>query len=468
MENYERKIDTKLIMSIIATGIMAFTGVVIETAMNVTFPTLMREFQINTSTVQWLTTGYLLILSVIIPASSYFKKNFTLKSLFITAEIFFTAGTILDAFAPSFFILLSGRILQGFGAGIALPLMFNIVLDQVPLNHLGTMMGAATLIIAISPAVGPSFGGFIINYWGWRMIFIALLPLLAAAFFVGVFSIRSTANPVRTPFDWPGFLLLSISFSCLIFAAGASGNTGWNDPFILGAFFICIMTFIIFYKYAGKSAHPIFYPSVFHIRTFTLSVIVIGIVQFLCLGLGFLIPNYSQLVSGEKALVAGLLLLPGCIIGAFITPLSGRIMDRIGARKPIIIGNICMIAATFLYSILAQHLTTMLFVLIYTIFTIGQGFSSGTSMTNGLRQLPAKLRADGNAVCTTFQQLSGAIGTAVVSALISAEQKRLPDQLPYATMLGSQNALFLLFILACAALICSVIIFRDIKKLQRS
>ena len=129
MEHEERRIDARLILSIVATGIMAFAGVVIETAMNVTFPTLMKEFQVSTSTVQWMTTGYLLVLSIIVPVSAFLKKRFKMKRLFITAGLFFIVGTIIDAIAPSFSILLTGRLLQGVGAGIALPLMFNIVIE---------------------------------------------------------------------------------------------------------------------------------------------------------------------------------------------------------------------------------------------------------------------------------------------------------------------------------------------------
>lgn len=126
--NEDKKIDLKLILSIVATGIMSFSGVVVETAMNVTFPSLMEEFQIGTSSVQWITTGYLLV-----------------------------------------------RLIQGVGTGIALPLMFNITMEQVPEEKLGVMMGTASLITAMAPAVGPSLGGFIVNHFGWRIVFIALL-----------------------------------------------------------------------------------------------------------------------------------------------------------------------------------------------------------------------------------------------------------------------------------------------------
>lgn len=136
-----KKIDLKLILSIVATGIMSFSGVVVETAMNVTFPSLIEEFQIGTSSVQWITTGYLLVLAAV---------------------------------TPVFSLLLLGRLIQGVGTGIALPLMFNITMEQVPEEKLGVMMGTASLITAMAPAVGPSLGGFIVNHFGWRIVFILL------------------------------------------------------------------------------------------------------------------------------------------------------------------------------------------------------------------------------------------------------------------------------------------------------
>lgn len=139
--NEDKKIDLKLILSIVATGIMSFSGVVVETAMNVTFPSLMEEFQIGTSSVQWITTGYLLVLAAV---------------------------------TPVFSLLLLGRLIRGVGTGIALPLMFNITMEQVPEEKLGVMMGTASLITAMAPAVGPSLGGFIVNHFGWRIVFILL------------------------------------------------------------------------------------------------------------------------------------------------------------------------------------------------------------------------------------------------------------------------------------------------------
>lgn len=458
-DNFEKKIDLKLILAIIATGIMSFSGVVIETAMNITFPTLMREFHITTATVQWLTTGYLLVLAIIIPTSSFLKNRFTTKSLFLTAVLLFISGIIIDASAPAFSFILFGRILQGFGTGIALPLMFNIVLEQVPLNKLGTMMGIATLVIAVSPAVGPSFGGMIINYFGWRMIFVTLLPLLVTALLLGLYSIRQVTHVKKISFDWFGYFFLAIGFASLIFATSSAGRVGWGSIQVIGYLGICIAALIIFCRHSLKIKNPIIHLSVFKYKSFTFSVCVLSLVQFICLGLGFLIPNYSQLVSGENALIAGCLLLPGCLVGAFLAPVSGRILDSLGARKPILFGNVCIMIATFVYSMLARNLTLLIFILFYILFTIGQGFTAGNSMTNGIRHLPDSLSPDGNAVCNTLQQLSGAIGTSIVATIISAEQTKFPKQLVLSIVIGTRNALWLLFLLAIVAFICSLCVF---------
>lgn len=337
-ETIEKKIDAKLILSIIAAGIMSFSGVVVETAMNVTFPTLMEEFGIGTSTVQWITTGYLLVLACIIPASSYLKKCFTTRALFVTAICLFIVGTVMAAVTPVFSLLLVGRLIQGIGTGIALPLMFNIVLEQVPEERLGLMMGIASLITAMAPAVGPSIGGLIVSNFGWRMIFVALLPLLVLAFLFGIFSIRQVTDTKQISFQFADYLFLAAGFACFIFATSTASESGWTSVPVIVLFLASIISLVIFYRRSIRSKNPLIDLHVFRTLPFTLSVFVILLIQFICLGLGFLIPNYAQIVSGQDAFLAGCLLLPGCLLGAVLSPVSGRILDRFGAERPILAG----------------------------------------------------------------------------------------------------------------------------------
>ena len=464
MENeFERKLDLKLILSIIAAGLMSFTGVVVETSMNVTFPTLMKEFGVDTATVQWITTGYLLVLSVIIPLSSFLKKRFRMKQLFLFAIIIFIIATVMCMPAPDFWLLLAGRLLQGVGTGIALPLMFNIVLEQAPYEKMGFMMGVASLVTAIAPAVGPSFGGLIVNTLGWRMIFVFLLPLLVISMLMGIYAIRQSSVTERISFDTYGYLFLIICFVCFIFAVNLASSHGWISVQVTGLFLISLAALIAFVKRASGTDRPLIRVEVFRTEKFTFSVLYLLLIQFICLGVGFLLPNFAQLVMGDNALTAGCILLPGCIVGALLTPFTGKLLDKCGAALPILIGAASALVAAVLFALFVRTATTAELTGIYMFFAAAQGFTVGNIMTNGLRSLPDALNADGNAVFSTFQQLAGAIGTSVVSTIVAAAQQKYPDDMAAGTMCGTQNAFVLLLAMSAVMAFCAVMAVRRSK-----
>lgn len=461
-----RVLDARLLLSIIAAGIMSFSGVVVETAMNVTFPTLMHEFNIGTSLVQWITTGYLLVLALIIPTSAYLKRRFATRSLFTAAISSFLAGTLLAAWSPYFNVLLIGRLLQGIGTGIALPMMFNIILEQVPGERLGFMIGIASLITAMAPAVGPSLGGMIVSYFGWRMIFVSLLPFLLLSAILGIKNIRQAGKLEQSSFNFSLYLLLIIGFSSLIFATSIASDFGWFSIEVLALFAICLIALTAFYKQSLNSNAPLLRVEIFRYLPYTLSTASLLLVGFICLGLGFLIPNYAQLVSHTDAFTAGCLLLPGCIIGAMLAPISGRLLDKFGAKRPILLGNASILVSVICYSLYPGELSSLLFIIFYLFFAFGQGFSMGTIMTNGLSQLPEELNADGNAAMNTLLQLAGAVGTAVISTIVATAQAADPSNIAHATMLGSRHGFFVLAVSAVLILCCSLKVFALIKNKQ--
>lgn len=445
-ENFERKTDAKLILSIVAAGIMSFTGVVVETAMNTTFPTLMREFSVSTSTVQWITTGYLLVLAIVIPSSAYLKTRFLTKQLFLTAIILFMAGTLLCAFAPFFFLLLLGRLVQGIGTGIALPLMFNIVQEQAPLDKMGFLMGIASLITAIAPAVGPFFGGLIIELLGWRMIFIILFPLLVLSLIFGVYAIRQASETKKAHYDLSGNLLLAVCFTALILGVNSAGTKGWLSLQVL-ILILCAVLFASFYVlHARKAARPLISLDIFSTSGFVFSLCAMIILQFITLGIGFLIPNFAQIAWGKNAFVAGCILLPGCALGAALAPVSGRILDSLGAAKPLRFGAFCIMISSALFMMPLSKSSVLILTLIYMIYTLGQGFTSGNTLTNGLAALPAELNKDGNAAFNTMQQLGGAVGTAVASSVVAVYQGDTAVPLSVSTLSGTHAAFILLFV----------------------
>lgn len=443
-----KTIDLKLLLSILATGAMTFGGIVAETAMNVTFPTLMKEFQVNTAAVQWITTGYLFILALIIPLSAYLKRKYKMKNLFAAASFLFILGTVVCAAAPNFSFLLAGRIIQGMGTGIALPLMFNIILEQVPLGKLGLMIGIATLITGTAPAVGPLAGGYIVKIYSWRMIFVFLIPLLVTAFFLGIYSIRQI-TPTETPvFQYRQYAVLVIAFILFISAVSLASSLGFAHLKVLGLYCLTLFCFYLFYRICNKSNAPLINISIFKNRFFVCSLFSLIMIIFICLGLGFIIPNYAQLVYGENSFTAGCLLLPGCVCAAFLAPFAGKIYDRFSRKLPILAGSVSIFLSLGLFFFSAQNLTNGSIIVFYLFFAAGQGLAFGTSTTNTLRQLSEKDSMDANAVINTLQQMAAAFGTSFVAAIIAASQSKSGISFAKATVDGSQDAFLLLFCLA--------------------
>lgn len=461
----EKQLNTKLILSIIAAGLMSFCGVVVETATNVTFPTLMKEFSVNTSTVQWMTTGYLLVASIMMPLSAYLKHNFTSKKLFITAAILFIIGLFIDGIAPNFSLLVLGRIIQGIGAGIALPLMFNIILEQAPASKIGLLMGIGTLITAIAPAVGPTFGGLVVNSLGWRSIFILLLPVVLIALLMGAYAIQQVNPPVKSKLNILDVLLMSVAFIGLILGFSNLSSVAAKPLAFWLPLAIGIFALILFIRHSLHSESPLIDIGILKNHKYSEHLGAFFLIQLGALGMSFVLPNYVQLVNLKSALVAGLVVLPGAALGAVFAPLGGSILDKLGARKPILVGIILEIIAMALYVSFGRSLSNSLILVFYLLFMLGMGLVMGNTMTNGLTQLPNNKTADGNGLFNTVQQFAGAVGTSIVSTIVTISQNSsLPKSYAARTAIGSQNS----FIILLVFLVIALILLNSATRLQKN
>lgn len=447
-----KTLNSKLILSILATGLLAFSGIVVETATNVTFPTLMKEFNVTTSSVQWLTTGYLLVASIMMPLSAFLKNNFTSKKLFTIAASLFAIGLLADALAPVFMVLVVGRVIQGIGAGIALPLMFNIILEQAPQEKIGFLMGIGTLIVAIAPAVGPTFGGIIVDAFGWRSIFGSLIPVVIIALIIGMLEIQQVTKPIKSTLDFLSVLYIAVTFIGLIvgFSNLSKGLVYFLIPTLIGVIFL-----ILFIKRSNSIEKPLLNLKVLGNKLFRKHLVAFFLFQMAALGMSFILPNYIQLVNQKSALIAGLVVLPGAALGAIFAPLSGILLDHLGARKPIIFGAFLQIISMIIFSIFGKNLFVWSVLILYVIYMGGIGTSFGNTMTNGIGQLDKFDTADGNGLFNTVQQFAGAVGTSVISAIVATSQSA-NSGLSYAikTATGSQHAfIFLLILLILAGLL---------------
>ena len=220
----DENISINLILAILSTGIMAFIGILTETLTNVLFPGLMAEFHVDTSTVQWLTTGYLLTVALVTPLSSYFKRKLKLRTIFLTAIVLCITGCLMAACTLNFPMLMTARILQGAGTGIALPLMFNIILEQSPKSKIGMLMGVGGMVVAVAPALGPTVGGLVGTFMPWRWIFVILLPFLFVSLVCGPKTIHQVTPTEEAHINPLHVLCLAVGFVCFVFALDRGGS----------------------------------------------------------------------------------------------------------------------------------------------------------------------------------------------------------------------------------------------------
>ena len=415
----QRKLDAKLICSIFAAGLMSFSGVLIETAGNVTFPVLMNDFHVNMATVQWMTTGYLLVASINMLLSAYLKRNFSSRKLFVTAAVLFICGLLIDAVANQFIFLVLGRVIQGAGAGIAIPLMFNIILERTPLDKIGLLMGIGTMITAVAPALGPTFGGLVVNTLGWRYIFIFIIPVMIISLIMGLTAITGETGQVKhTKLDVVGFISIALTFIGLIFAFSNLSTILQKPLMFISPLVIGIISLMVFIKHSLNTSNPLINIRVFKKTKFTQGITAYFIFQVNTLGLSFILPNYVQIVNHSTAMTAGLLLLTGGLVGAIMSPISGRLLDNYGAQKPIMTGAVFEIIGGLLYCIFASSLTSGKIILFYTITMLGIGLVMGDTMTASIGQLAESENTDGNGLFNMAQQFAGAVGTAIISAIM--------------------------------------------------
>lgn len=465
MNNTQTKIPLRLTLSVVAACLVSFCGLLIETAVNVAFPTIMADFDVTTKAVQWLTTGNLLVVAMITPLSSFLQRRFHLKSLFIFSTICFMVGTILAIIAPGFSVLLFARLVQGVGTGVGVPIAFCIILEQIPFEKTGTYIGFGALVSAAAPALGPTYGGVITSTLGWRSIFIILIPVLIFTLVLGIVTIREIHQPEKVPMDMLGILLIMLTFFCLVFGFANIGSIVTNPVLEIVFFAVGIAALVFFVKHCTKSDHPLICIDAFKNIPFDCHLVCFFLINAIMLGAAFLLPNFSQIVLAVSSMFAGLMLLPGAGCNAMIGPFSGAVLDKIGAKLPIMTGTIMMAAGIFLFMVFGSILSSGLIIGFYIIFGLGCGIAFGNTMTIGMMRLPMELKSYGNTSFNTLMQFAGAVGTSVCAACVAFSQNSAANVSYEAkTMTGTIHGFIFLFVLTLVCVILQMVGFKYYEK----
>ncbi|MFF2795655.1 DHA2 family efflux MFS transporter permease subunit [Lysinibacillus xylanilyticus] len=462
-------INKKVLLTVLILG--CFLSTLNQTLLNVALSNLMDVFSVSATTVQWLSTGFMLVNGVLVPITAYLMKRFSTRQLFISSMLFLLLGSIFCAVAPNFATLLIGRMIQAIGAGIIMPLLMSIVMVIFPPEKRGSMMGLIGLAIIFAPAIAPTLAGFVIDYYSWRWLFIGIIPFVVIIIFMAMKYLINVSETAKPKLDVLSVILSTIGFGLILYGFSNAGSHGWDDKVVIASILVGIMTTAIFCLRQIKSDDPLLNLSVFNNKLFTLTSIINIIVTMMMYADMILLPIYLQNGRGFTALDAGLLLLPGALVNAFMSPVTGKMYDRFGAKPLFIIGLIFVIPSMWVVTDLTET-TAYSFLIIRTIFLrIGLSFITMPLNTASLNALPKTLVTHGTAVNNTLRQIAGAIGSAVVITIFTAQTtnhaKTLLAETPNATaegirtlasILGSSDAYYFMTILAIIAFVLTLFV----------
>lgn len=407
----------------------SFCTVLNQTILATAFPTLMKAFDVSTSTVQWLTTGFLLVNGIMIPVSAWLINRFNSKILYISAMLVFLIGTIICFIAPTdnFSILLAGRLVQAAGVGISMPILQTIMLTIFPPEKRGSAMGMSGIVIGLAPALGPTLSGWIIDSYTWRDLFGMIIPIVIVVLILSFFLMRSVIPLTHPKIDILSVVLSTLGFGSLLYGFSSVGDKGWTSPLVLTTLIIGVLVIGLFVWRQLTLEEPFLELRVFKSPIFTIAAILSGVTNMAMVGAEMVLPLYLQNIHGLSAFHSGLSLLIGSLMMGIMMPITGQLFDRYGARNLAILGMFLLTAATIPFAFLNRNTSLVYLIVLYAVRMFGISMVMMPVTTSGMNALPTHLMSHGTAVNNTSRQIASSIGTAIlISVLSSVTTNNLP------------------------------------------
>lgn len=404
--------------------VAAFVAILNETTMGIAIPHLNADLGIPPELGQWLTSAFMLTMAVVIPTTGFILQRFTTRQVFIAAMVSFSLGTLVALVAPGFGVLLVGRVIQAAGTGIMMPLLMTTIMNVVPPQSRGRMMGRVGLVISLAPAIGPTLAGAVLETLHWRALFAIILPIALISLFIGVKWMTNLGETRKVPLDVLSIPLAALGFGGIVFGLsqfggeGGSGETSGVIALVVGA--VALALFVWRQLVLQRIDDALLDLRVFRSVNFTFAVIIMAILALSMFGTLTLLPQYLQNVAGLNALEAGLILLPGSVLMGLLGPVMGRVYDARGTRPLLIPGTILVSAALFYYSTVGEHTVWWVLIIVQAAMSVGLAMSFTPLFSASLGSLPRSLYSHGSAVLNTLQQVGGAAGVAVLTVTYSA------------------------------------------------
>jgi EmrB/QacA subfamily drug resistance transporter len=413
------------VLPLVVLVIGMFMSVLDTSIVNVAIPTIQNQFGGTTDDVQWIVTAYTLTLGVVVPATAWLGDRFGLNRVYILALLLFAAGSALCGLAWDLNSLVAFRIVQAIPGGILPVITLSMLYQIVPRQRLGAAMGLYGLGVVFAPAIGPTLGGYLVEYVNWRLIFYINVPIGILGAVAAVLVLPRFPRLARRRFDVLGFITIAAGLFSLLLAASEGESWGWYSYPILGLFTASAFSLALFVVIELEVADPLLDIRIFRYWPFTNSLILISVLTMVLFGVVFYIPQFLQVVQNWKALESGLTLLPQALIMGALMPIAGRIYDRIGPRWPATIGLVIAAGGTYLLHTLTIDTPRERVMWLLAVQAVGLGLALAPIMTGGIAGIPVAQSNVASAWNNVARNVAGAFGVAVLTAIQVTQRAQL-------------------------------------------
>jgi len=448
--------ETVRLLGVLMVG--AFVVILNETAMNVALATIMADLNVTERTAQWLTTGFMLTMAVVIPSTGWLLQRLTTRQAFTLAMSLFSVGTLVCALSFSFPLLLAGRVVQATGTAIMMPLLMTTTVEVVPPQMRGRVMGLTSMVISVAPAIGPALSGLVLQFLSWRYVFLVVLPIALAILGLGQRFVRNLAPGRRVGLDLISLPLAALGFGGLVYGLSLVGNPlvpAWELQAVLAVGAVALAGFLWRQVQLQREDAALLDLRTFTIPTFAIAIAVMAIVMATLFGAIIALPLVLQNVLHLDPLAVGLLLLPGGLLMGLLGPVVGRLYDRVGPRWLVIPGGLAVAGAFVIFASVTPDSHWWHLLGANLLMSLGLAFMFTPLFTTALGALPHHLRSYGSATVGTVQQVAGAAGTALFVTIMSTVAATTPGPPEAALAAGARAAFGVVGLLWLAGIVLS-------------
>jgi EmrB/QacA subfamily drug resistance transporter len=395
------------------------------TIVNVALDALSRDLGAPLSTIQWVSTGYLLSLAMVIPLAGWMSERFGAKRVWLVSVTLFGLGSALCGLASSAGMLIFFRVLQGLGGGMIMPVAMSVLAQTAGPQRLGRVMSVVGVPTLLGPILGPVIGGVIVDSTTWRWIFyvnvpIAILGLILAARLLPADTGRADAGRL----DWVGLGLISPGLAGIVFGLSETeSHGGITDAVAFGPILAGVVLVALFVVHSLRKDRPLIDLGLFRSRSFSAAAVTTFALGGSLFGTMLLLPLYYQVARGESALAAGLLMAPQGLGAALSLSYAGRLADRVGGGRVALVGCSIMTLATVPLAAVGAGTSYVLLAGVLFVRGTGLGAAMMPAISAAYAHLDSAQVPRATSAVNALQRVGGSIGTALLAVVLQSEMR---------------------------------------------